>query len=189
MQFLSIVYNVLFHPTQEFRVISMGPVPKDLLLAFATGIVLFVSGTGVVYSPMVQSTQGLMFKLVMSSLSGLLFWLFSTAVFASAAYVFCRRGRPQTLLILTGYATLPWIFLPVVMLFKGTFGAVGNTVAVFGSLGLWLWSAVLYLMAIKYTYDLTLDRILLAACLPLLMAFLGFSWVGGFFFNLAMFLS
>jgi hypothetical protein len=187
-QFLNIVYNILFHPTQEFRVVAIGPVPKDLLLVYSILFVLFISGMGIIYSPMVISTDGLAFKILISALTGLLFWLFSGAVFSITAFVFGRRGRPLTLLILTGYATLPWLFLPVMMQFKA-FGAIGNTIAIFGSLGLWLWSTILYLMAIKYTYELSLERILLAASLPILMAFLGLSWVGGFFFNLAQFFS
>jgi hypothetical protein len=189
MQFLDIFYNVLFHPSQEFRVVSIGPVPKDRLLAYALVLVIVTSALGVIYSPMVFSTDGLMLKLILAATSGLIFWLFTAALIAMTAYIFGQRGRPQTVLILTAYATLPWLFLPVTMLFRDSFGSFGHTISVFASLGIWLWSAILFLMALKFAYSLTLDRILLVALLPILMTFLGLSWLCGFFFNLIQFLS
>ncbi len=189
MQFLDIFFNVLFHPSQEFRVIAIGPVPRDRLLAYGLVLVLVTSALGVVYSPMVFSTDGLMLKLMLAATSGTIYWLFTAALIAMTAYVFGERGRPQTLLILTAYATLPWLFLPVAMLFRDSLWGFGHTISIFASLGIWLWSAILFLMALKFTYNLTLDRLLLAATVPLLMAFLGLSWVGGFIFNLIQFLS
>ncbi len=189
MQFLNILYNILVSPSQEFRVVSIGPVPKNALLAYGTAIVLIVSGLGVIYSPFVSSTEGLLFKILFAAITGLIFWLFTALVFSTTAYIFGMRGRPQTFLILTAYAVLPWIFLPVVMLFKGILGAFGNTIVIFGSLGIWLWSVILFLMALKYTYNLTLERVLLAGTIPILMTFIGISWLSGFFYNLVQFFS
>lgn len=189
MRLLDILYNILFYPSHEFKVVSMGPVPKDYFLGLGTIIVVLVSSIGVLYSPFVYSTEGLFFTMILAAISGLVFWLFTVSVFSTAAYIFGGRGRPQTLLILTAFATLPWIFLPVVMLFKSALGTFGHTISIFASLGLWIWTAILFLMAIKYTYNLSLERLLLAASLPLLMAFLGITWAGGFFFNLFKFLS
>jgi hypothetical protein len=183
MQFLDIIYNVLVSPSQEFRVISKGPVPKDTLFAYATLIVFLVSGVGALYSPFVNSTDGLVLRVMFSCISGLIFWIFTGSVFSMAAYVFGERGRPQTILILTAYATLPWIFLPIIMLFKGFLGAIGHSIAIFALLGLWLWSSVLFLIALKATYNLSLERIILVACLPILMTFLGLAWFGGFLLN------
>lgn len=190
MQFLNIVYNILVSPTQEFRVVSLGPVPKEKLLIYAVGIVVIISALGAIYSSSGAFTlDGFIIRLMLSAFVGIIFWLFTGAVFSTAAYVFGVNGRPQTLLILTAYATLPWIFLPVVIQFKGFLGSFGNTISIFGALALWLWTTILFLMAIKYTYSLSLERILLAACLPILMTFLGISWVGGFFFNFLQFFS
>lgn len=190
MRFLDIFYNILFHPAQEFKVVAIGPVPKDLLLAYSAIIVIVVSAIGVVYTPMASATtEGITFHMLLAGFSGIVFWVVSGSIFALTSYIFCQRGRPMTLLILTGYATLPWLFLPVTMLFKDVLGSIGNTIAIMGALGLWLWTTVLYLMALKYTYSLSLERVFLAASLPLLMSFLGVSWVGGFFFNLIQFFS
>lgn len=189
MQFLNIAYNILVHPSQEFKVVSVGPVPKDILLAYGAVIVFLVSGIGVLYSPMIATTSGLFLKFLLSATTGLILWLFTGTVFSTAAYIFGTRGRPQTLLILTAYATLPWVLLPSVMLFKGTLGAFGQTISILGSLGIWLWTVILFLMALRYTYNLTLERVLLAAGLPIMMTFLGIGWISGFFFNLVKFLS
>lgn len=189
MQFLYIFYNILFHPSQEFRVVSMGPVPKDVLLAYGSIIILVVSAMGVVFSPLNDTADGLVFKMILSAVGGLLFWLLTGLIFSTTAYVFGDRGRPQTFLILSAFATAPWVLLPILMLFKHVLGGFGNFIAITGSLGLWLWSAVLFLMAIKYTYNMSLDRVLLITAIPGMMSFLWFSWVWGFFFNLFQFLS
>jgi Yip1 domain len=184
MQLLNIIYNILLSPAQEFRVVALGPVPKERLLGYSLLFVGIISAGGVIYSPVVHSTDGLMLKVLLSALTGLVFWLFTAGIYATTAYTFGIHGRPRTLLILTGYATLPWIFLPVAVLFKGFLGTFGQTISVFASLGIWLWAAILFLMALKHTYSLTIERVLLIAAIPLLMAFLGIAWVGGFFFNL-----
>ncbi len=188
MSFLTLFYNILLNPSETMLDISDGAASKDRLLGYATLIVLVVSALGGIYSPFNATAAGLPFKILLAGISGLLCWVFTGTVIATTAYVFGKNGRPQTILSLTALATMPWLFLPVAMLFK-PLGSVGYGVAIIISLGLWAWSTILFLMAVKHTYHLTLERVLLATSLPILMTFLGIAWVSGFFINLFKFLS
>ncbi len=161
---------------------------KSRLLLIAFGIVVCISALGALFASGSHSFGSLAINLFISVLLGLICWLFTGAVFAMMGYIFGKQGHPITFLVLTAYALLPWMFLPPLMLLKES-GGIGMAVAVLGGFGLWLWNGVLFMAALKFTYSLTVDRLLLAAGIPLLMAFLGFVWVGGFFINLFQMLS
>lgn len=183
---LDAVYQTLFHPVSQFKRIAIGPVSRDRLLLLSALVVLSVSAMGITYATGATSFGWLLMRGVMSAVGGIILWLITGSIIATAAYVFGLRGRPVTLLILTGLAMLPWIFLPVFGLFKlsGALVPPLSAVGILGALSLWIWSGFLFWMAVRYTYNLSLERLFLAIGLPLLMSFLLFLWVGQFFAKL-----
>lgn len=184
MSFLETFYGILFAPVETFSGVSETTGFKSASFFGGLFIVIIISGFAALYGPGNSLLGWLPFKIAVSALSGVIFWLVCGCIFALAAYVFGMKGRPQTLLTLTAYATLPWVFIPVLILFKSSLGTFGGVIESFGVLGLWIWSMVLFLMALRFTYHLSLDRVLLAAALPFLMMFIGLAWVSGFFLNL-----
>lgn len=187
--FLETIYSTLFRPAPLFRGLAMEAPLRGRTLIYGMIIVLLVSSLGSLVSPFTLDADALVFQMVFGALAGFGLWLFTGGLFSLVAYVFQGHARPQLLLTLTAYATLPWILLPIVVLFKGQLGGVGSVLMVAGCFALWVWSSLLFLAALKYTYHLTLDRVILVSGLPLMMGVIGFAWVCGFFANLVQFLS
>lgn len=185
LQFLDVFYNTLFHPVQLYRAIGHEEVEgKDRLVFYGVIIVALASSGAAVAMPAASSVTWLLFQVIMAALCGLMVWLFTAMTFATAAYVFGNRGQPQVFLILSAFATLPCLFLPVIMQFKEPLGSVGNVLGFFGSLVVWIWSLGLFLMAIKFAYRMTVTRVMLALLLPVTMTLLGLVWTSNVLYNL-----
>lgn len=180
-------YNVLFHPVQEFRRISEDTPTDSRWLVVSLMFVLLVSAFG----PIVlfadgkdHDLMGLIYKIPMSAVSGLLLWVLMAGIIALLAYVFMGSSRFKTFLTLSGYATLPWVFLGPVVLLKTGLGGFGTFIGVVAGLSIWLWSVVLFALALGHTYRLTADRVIVLLAMPFVMGLLCLSWFIGFAVNI-----
>jgi hypothetical protein len=179
--FLDVAYGVLFSPGRLFvSVKTEGTEHRNRLLSHGLLMVVIISLLGAVYSPFTKTLDDILPQGLWGIFSGIVWWLFTAVLFAVASYSLGGTGRLQTTLTLTAFAMWPWVLLPVLMLFQESASIWGSFVAVAGQLVLWVWSGLLFLLAIKMTYTLNWPRVLLLMGVPLLMGWLALGWFTGF---------
>jgi hypothetical protein len=183
---LDLFYAAMFHPVRTFKSIAAEEQPGNRLLFYALLSVLLVSVT----APMVHianvggSPSGLVVSMPFSALVGLLIWGFMALVIALLAYAFSGEARIRTFLILSGLATLPWIFMGPISLFKIGIGVTGLVLCALLGLIVWLWTIVLFALAIMTTYRMTAERVLIVLATPFAMMMVFIGWIVGFIRNI-----
>lgn len=175
-------YEALFEPRTFFEQTLSQEEEQGQRLLLACCIVALCSGLAVLYTG--TSADWVIFNALFSGTAGLVFWLIVTLIFAGGSFVFTGTAHLQRLFVSTAFSLLPWLFFPMVMLFKNFLGVGGNILVIVSTLALWVWTTVLYFWALKSTFSLSLERLLLLVWLPFLMGFLSLAWIFGFFANL-----
>lgn len=186
--YLDVFYNVLFHPGRTFEALAddQAHVTKNKLLLQAALTVMFIS----VIAPLVSliyeggDLKPLFIEVPLQAISGAFIWLIIGAVIGLLAYAFTGLARLQTLLILTAFATLPWLFLGPATLLRIALGTFGEYVHAGISLVLWLWTVLLFALAIMKTYRLSGEQVLIILIIPLVMSIIAFAWTAGFIMNI-----
>lgn len=179
--FLDNFYGVLFSPDKTLNEIKER---QPILQAFV--IVTVISLLNVLlYSNYAGGLNIGWFgvNLFFSAFSGLISWVFFAAFFEFVANVFDRGGKFKTLLVLSAFALLPWIFLGPVELFKSA-DTTGNMSGVLLGLLVWFWVLVLQVIAVSKTYELKLGKTIVFIIVPLFGWFVFFNWFIGFFATL-----
>lgn len=187
MDILSAVYGTLLNPIETFEQIAGTERFSGRHLLIGLILVLTLSAVGAIYDGANPTADGLALRMIVGALGGTIFWFLSANLFALTAYTFGAGGKPQTILVLTALASLPWLFLPILMLIRPTWEPFTTVITALGALMLWIWASALLLLAIRITYRLSIDRLLLAACIPGMFAVLGIAWTMGLLSSLAQF--
>ena len=184
--FFESVYSAFFEPFEFYHSLSASWPKNSIHLLYATLIVSLISGLGVFLlepTSVEMITGWSVLSVLMTSTFGLLIWLLTAVIFASLAYGFRSHGRLGVLLVLTGYAMLPWVLIaPLAMLrYSISLGGGFLGIALFfaGFVALWIWTTILFLGAIQKTYSLSFDRVLLVSTVPLMITALSIVWVLG----------
>ncbi len=184
--YLDTVYGVLFYPVRTFQAIAgMDTLPNALLCAGLMTVLGVSALTPAVHAA--GSGGNMRFLLVsipLHTLTGLLMWVAMALIVGLLAYAFTGKARLRHLLCLTGLATLPWVLMGPVTLFKLGLGALGVAISVIAGLLVWLWTVLLFALAITVTYRMTADRVLIVLMAPLVMMLVFLTWVGGFISNI-----
>jgi hypothetical protein len=197
LTFLELVYGTLFHPVQTFQ--SMTASLSDArqlnpLLAVAiaiTGVVTMVSPLQDLMSRQssMSSWGNPLLQMPIAGIFGIFNWLLIGGLFALLAYGFTGKARYQSLLVLSAFSLIPLLFqLPAILLLSAFSGPLNIMVSLIGLMGVflaWSWSALLFLLALGVTYDLTVDRTLLVSFSPTILCVLGL--VGVFTFLMQVF--
>jgi hypothetical protein len=184
--YLELFYATLFHPLQAFRDISAEPQANSRLLFFATMSVVLVS----TLAPLVHMTnQGgspssLIWTMPLSAITGVIIWALMGLLIGLLAHAFTGQSRARTFLTLSGLATLPWIFMGPVAMLKMGLGPVGLILFVVMALLVWLWSVLLFALALSETYQMTPERVMIVLAAPFAMFVVLLSWMCGFIDNI-----
>ena len=186
LSYFETVYNVLFHPVVEFRLLARDQAPKTRFLIYGFATVIAISAM----TPVVEvirsgsELETLALSIPINVILGLIFWLFTGSLVAAMAYAFGARTHWRTILSLSALATLPWIFNGPLTLVKYSMGFPGTLLGVLGGLAVWLWSVVLFSLAIGITYRMTLERVLIVLALPFALSSVFLFWSLGFITNI-----
>lgn len=175
------LYSGLFEPFALYEQLA-NQWPRQLIhLLYAAGVVFWVSAMSAFCIPTIDQFSGISFwfllEVFVASFIGVLMWFLTALSFSALAYCFRSQGKLSTILILTGYAMLPWVLLGPLVLLKQALGVVGLILYLVGFIGLWVWSTILFLVAIQKTYALSFDRVLLISVLPLMLLGVGVFWL------------
>ncbi|MEB3207143.1 MAG: Yip1 family protein [Vampirovibrionales bacterium] len=183
--FLQLVYGTLFHPVDTFQstaVFLSDARQLNPLLALAIAI----TGVVTMLSPLLdfmnrQSAMGSwgnpLLQMPIAGICGIFNWLLIGGLFALLAYGFTGKARYQSLLVLSAFSLIPLLFqLPAILLlsaFSGPLNIMMSLIGLMGGFLAWIWSALLFLLALGVTYDLTVDRTLLVSFSPAILCVLG----------------
>jgi len=183
--YLYLFYMSLFHPLQTFKVIGRSRLPGGRLVSLAALSVLLIS----ILAPLIDmSVQGgnptnLVWSLPWSAVLGVAVWGAAGLLISLLGYAFTGKTRISQFLTLSGLATLPWIFMGPVSMLKVGLGPLGALLFVILGLLIWLWSVLLFALALAETYEMSPDRVLVVLAAPFAMSLVLLSWLLGFIDN------
>ena len=184
--YLTLFYGTLFHPLQTFKSISQSSQPGSRLLFFAIMSVVLVS----TLAPLIHmASQGghpssLVWTMPLSAVSGTIIWGFMGLLIGLLAYAFIGQSRVGQFLTLSGLATLPWVLMGPITMLKVGLGSFGVIIFVLLALGVWLWSVLLFALALAETYGMTPERVLIILAAPFAMSLVLLGWMFGFIDNI-----
>jgi hypothetical protein len=178
--YLEAFYGTLFHPVDTFNTLIKANSSQLLLFAMLT-----VAGVSAVIPTVQQIYKGtdpgwLFWLIPIAAISGLAVWLLMGVILSMLGYSFTGTLKLKPLLVLTGFATLPWIFQAPLALLKAGLGTMGVLIALGSGLAMWAWSVLLFALALSVTFRLPLDRLLILLGMPFLLNMVGFAWFTGF---------
>ena len=187
--YLTTFYNMLFHPMQSFRALGQGGNISNRLMFQALLTVIFVSGIGPVIHFVGEGgvLSRLLYEVPVQAVAGVFVWIIAASVISLIAYAFTGHGKIRVLLALSAFATLPWILMGPASLFQASAGIVGAFMGAVADLLIWLWTVVLFGLAIANTYKLSAERTVIVLLMPFTMSLIFVSWLAGFAVNIRRF--
>jgi hypothetical protein len=183
--YLDRVYDTLFHPITAFQKMDSDSNSNQLLFE---GL-LTIIGVSAIAPILHLITHGgdfgsLAYEIPIQAVMGIVMWLFIAFLFSMIAYAFTERSNFRKLLILSAYATLPWLFLAPLTLVKTALGVTGDVIHTLIGLVIWIWTVLLFALALMKTYQLSADRVIIILLVPILMSLVATAWVSGFIVNI-----
>ncbi|MBK8189439.1 MAG: YIP1 family protein [Vampirovibrionales bacterium] len=182
---LDAFYNGLFHPVREYRRISERP--TNALLLEGGAFILLTSAMAPVVGALWEggNPRALLWEVPLNTVIGALIWLAMGGILSMLAYAFTGESRLRAFLILSALSTLPWWLMGPLVLLKNGLGAVGDSVGVLAGLFIWLWSALLFCLAVGVAFRLSLERTLVVLAAPFAFAGVALCWALGFISRLS----
>lgn len=180
--FPDLLYGTLFQPLKTFSGMAAAVHPGNRPLFYALVSVLLTSSL----MPVVQMAQmggdpaDLTFSIPISALGGLIAWIGAGTLTALAAYAFTGKARFRMFLLLSGLALLPGLLLgPVSLLGIGP-EPVALLLRALPTLLIWVWSSLLFALAIMATYEMSIERVFIILCMPVFVLLAGLGGVISF---------
>ncbi len=174
--FFENIYNVIFSPKEFF---SSENIIKSTRLA--AGTIIFISA----YMTIVTSifSGDLSFSLFLTVPFGILItmlmWFLTGLFFEYCAKIFDRGGQLKEILFYTAFAGIPYIFFAPLELVK-TLGQTGYFFASTIEFLLYLWIIILYVLALRAVYKITLARAFMLIFLPFVAEIFAIYWIMSF---------
>lgn len=174
--FFENIYNVIFSPKEFF---SSENIIKSTRLA--AGTIIFISA----YMTIVTSifSGDLSFSLFLTVPFGILItmlmWFLTGLFFEYCAKIFDRGGQLKKILFYTAFAGIPYIFFAPLELVK-TLGQTGYFFASTIEFLLYLWIIILYVLALRAVYKITLARAFMLIFLPFVAEIFAIYWIMSF---------
>lgn len=180
---LDLLYGVLFHPVSTFNRLAdqEGPTAGQLFTGLMTVVVISAIIPVVRTIAVAGKASDLIFAVPFHTVLGVLMWAAMGLIIALLAYAFSGQARVKTFLCLSALATLPWLLAAPAALLKMGIGALGVAFSALLGLGIWLWTVLLFALAIHVTYRMSAERVMIVLVMPFVMLLVFLFWVGGFF--------
>jgi len=175
MSFLDLVYGTLFHPIKTFRQLSAPNGHQGVLISAIICVALTCIVDTVVEQILSKGpVTPLSYLIPLKIIVGMIKWLWMAGMLAVAAHVFSGRALYEPFLQLSGLAFLPELLLsPVVLIVQSLqYGSWATFATIFLGLVaflLWIWSSLLFVLALVETYSMSVGRAFLCLLLPLML--------------------
>ncbi|MBY0450829.1 MAG: YIP1 family protein [Cyanobacteria bacterium] len=192
LNFLDIIYGGLFQPISLFRrMAQFESIPNRWVIL---GLILIVLVSAV--EPLLafnlrgegHNLAFLLLEIPFYANLGVFIWLFMAGVMGLLSRVYRGKSEFKLFLVLSALSTLPWFLMAPIVLLKFALGVVGMVLAAVSGLIVWLWTVLLFALAIGTTYKLAADRVLVLLTLPFAFSLIAITWIGGFFVNMSQWL-
>ena len=182
---LSYVYGTLFSPIKTFDKIINNSAPKVFESLCIVVIVSFIATLGFFDS---DSLLYLGLFIIANIIFGVISWVLVALVINLLGWVFSKKFNINMLLTLTGFSILPWLLVPTISLFK-TMGIVGIFLSVFLNILIWIWTIILFILAVSKGSNLSIAKTILLLITPFIGTVVTLTWISGFFSNIIYFLA
>jgi hypothetical protein len=161
---LQTVYHTLFQPAifQSAKDLKASWWQGALMVILVSTLLTLSMGSG-------WTTQQLAIGLPLAWGQSLLSWWVFALLFHFASDIFGGSGRIQNVLAATGFSVAPLLLWPLLTAFQFQLGALGQTLAVVGAMGLVFWCLVLLGHLLAVSEALSLDRALGALVMTLFL--------------------
>ena len=181
-KYISNIFNVLFSPKEAFETLKAETtMPLAIATIGWTNSIFFFARHRV--SSGFWGDAAFLATYVFSMLGILFVWFASGLFFEFTARIFSKSGRLRTLLTLSAYSLLPYIFVAPFELMK-KFSPTGYFFGTKLEILLYLWVIILYARALEKTYEIKFSSSLSLIFLPLLAVEFAVIWLIGTLFNL-----
>lgn len=185
---LDTLYGILFHPKATMNLIAEQEKPPLILAAMWVAVVSFLAPF--IQVALVESdTQLLFLTAPLAVITGIVSWVFINMLIASLAYAFNRHFHIKTLLTLSGLATIPWVLMGPALLLKTGLGDPGKLLFVLAGTAIWVWTVLLFGLAIAKVYQANFIRVSIILTMPFGMSLVLLAWLIGFIGNAQQLLS
>lgn len=172
--FLENIYGILFTPDE-----ALDKLKEQKPMSQAIVIVIVVSLLDLLLKFDTHSINANLIRIFPEIFIGLVSWLIFVLFIELVVSIFKHEGQYKTLLVLTGYALIPWLFLAPIEILKSA-TLIGNFFAIIFGLIVWVWVITLMFKAVSKTYDISLNRVMLILLIPFIATVINFSWLYGF---------
>lgn len=193
--YLDTFYAVLFHPHHCFDALydtlehsaEKPSTDQSPWFLYAILSVILVSAMGPLlnYASQGGDVSFVALAVPIQAVSGVVLWLLTALLISLWAYAWTGSARIRAFLVMSAFATLPWMLMGPVVLLKNSLGLFGVAVGALLSMGVWLWSVFLFALALMKTYALRADQVIIILAMPMLMSLMWLAWVIGFIGNIA----
>ena len=173
------IYDILFTPFEFFK-------RNDLTVSLrqAAGTVLWVSLFTIIGSAIASgeifNNLFISFLIICKIFIILVAWTFTGLFLEYIAKIFSRECGLNTVLFYTSFAMVPYIFFAPLDVLKKS-GDAGYTIGTIAEMFLYFWIIILYVNAIKKSYNISIARSFMMILLPFIGTFFAISWAIGFF--------
>lgn len=173
-EFLQNIYGSFTAPVTTFNKLKQEPLPFYGLI-----IVAVVSMLSPFFNNMISNTNFSAITILplafLSLAAGIISWLIFAGFMELLAFVFDKNGQFKTILTLSAFALIPWILLGPILLLKQA-GPVFEGIGILLSLCIFIWTTVLFFLAIAISYNLTVIRCVAFAFIPFICSIIQFYW-------------
>ena len=177
-----LIYKVLFETNDVFAEIKQSPSTSKAILTLVW-INIFLLSIKYAFTGGVLNIFSYLFMLIFYLTSTLVSWAILGLFFEYIAKIYDKSGKLKTLLYLSSFSALPWIFIAPLELLKD-FGDIGYFSGTLLELIIYFWTIFLYCKSLEYTYEIKFSRSIMLIFLPFLATFFAFFWLIGFFTKL-----
>ncbi len=174
--FFENIYNVIFSPKEFFNsenIITSTRLAAGTIIFLSTFMTLITSVfTG-------EISYSLLFTVPFSVLITISMWFLTGLFFEYTAKIFDRGGKLKEILFFTAFAGIPYIFFAPLELVK-TIGQIGYFFGASIEFLLYLWIIILYVLALRAVYKITLARSFMLIILPFIAEIFAIYWIMSF---------
>ena len=162
--FIDRLYGTLFLPRETFAQIKANPNPTQGMILIA----------GVNLLEALRLNQGSFGMILGAVISGLIGWLFFTFLLKQLAEVFQKKVDFNALLTLTGFASLPWIFMAPALSLPAGF-------RVLGAIAVMIWFVIWQVRSASVALDIKSWKTLAIIPLAISGGVVALIWLGNVF--------
>ncbi len=165
VSFLDHLYGVWFTPQQTFKSLKAEPaLAQAIVVVIALNLIDIGRRSGLTPTS-AWAVLGILWGLI----TGVIGWLLIAGLLRWLAFCFNRQTHLVEILSLTGFASIPWIFLAPAQAIGGAVGVLLGLAAI-----VWFWASELY--AIAVALDQPWNRVVGLVPLTFLAGFLALNW-------------